>query len=76
MAMPFGFFDIGSHYGQGLGGTLLPLPQRLDRIIIRSIACQKKPPQAFNGHDSTFLEELTSGGYSVRLLHFITLIVN
>jgi hypothetical protein len=44
MAMPFRFVYNGNHYGKGLGGALLPLPQRFNYGIIRGIASQEKTP--------------------------------
>ena len=74
--MPSSFVYIGYHYGKGLGGALLPLPQCLNYCIIRGIASQEKTPQAFNGHDFTLLEELTGSGYRIRLGYQIALVIN
>jgi hypothetical protein len=64
--MPFSFVDSGNHYGKGLGGALLPLPQRFNYGIVRGIASQEKTPQSFNGHNFPIFKELTSSGYRIR----------
>jgi hypothetical protein len=74
--MPFSFVDGGNHYGKGLGGALLPLPQCLNYGIVRGIASQEKTPQALNGHNFPLLKELTSSSYRIRVGYQIALVIN
>jgi len=74
--MSFRFVDSSNHYGKGLGGALLPLPQRFNCGVIRGIASQEKTPQALNGHDFPFFKELTGSGNRIRLGYQIAPVIN
>jgi hypothetical protein len=74
--MLFSFVDSGNHYGKGLGGALLPLPQRFNYGVIRGLASQEKTPQPLNGHDFPFFKELSGSGNRIRAGYQIALVIN
>jgi len=62
LAVFFYLFYGSQHYGEGLGGSSFSLPKKLYRLIIGSIACQKKASQTLYGYNPA-LPEKSAGSH-------------